>query len=132
MANLQFKSMLKPMLWAAGVGVVINVILYFVGTSTGMISTTIPVTPDGQSFALPPVIIASIVPVFVAGLVYWLMSKWIGGYQRWFTILSVVLLVLSFASPFSVPDMPTSMAIILNLMHLVVGGAVLYFFRAAK
>ncbi|MEM9888019.1 MAG: DUF6069 family protein [Bacteroidota bacterium] len=128
MRKITFKSLLRPILLAAGVGTAINAVLYYIGTMSGIISLQIPVTPDGQAFSLPPVIVASIVPVFLAGLVYFALSKWVAAYHKWFSILAILLLLLSFSSPFSIPNVPLSMALLLNVMHLVVAGLVLYFF----
>ena len=43
--------------------------------------------------------------------------------------MAVVLVILSFASPFSIPGVPPAMGIAVNLMHVVVAGLTIYAFR---
>ncbi|MEM1003357.1 MAG: DUF6069 family protein [Bacteroidota bacterium] len=129
MSYSRLKLLVDPALRAMITSVVINTALYFTGTTMGIISLDVPVTPDGQVFSLPPVIVASIIPIILAVLIFWAMSLWMTFYKRWFLVLASVLLVVSFLSPFSVPQIPFGMALLLNLMHVIVAGSVMYFFH---
>ncbi len=108
---------------------ILNVILYFVGTSTGAIPTDFIIPNAGQPLTVVPVIMASIVPALIAGLVLAILARFTKKPLTIFNVLSVVLLVLSFWSPFTVPGMPLGMIIILELMHVVVAGAVMLVFN---
>lgn len=69
-------------------------------------------------------------PVLVVAGVFALLRRYSKQPVPVFTILAVVLLVLSFANPFlAIPNVSVATALWLNLMHIVVAGAVLYFFR---
>ena len=117
---------------AAFAGVLLNSIIYLISLSTDLISSTLPVSPDGQPISILPVILASILPVIGAGFVYWVISLLTRRAYLYFAMISVVILIASFAMPFSVPDMPVSMALILNVMHVVVAGSVLLYFSNLK
>jgi ABC-type branched-subunit amino acid transport system permease subunit len=53
--------------------------------------------------------------------------------KRWFTILAVVVIVAMFYSPFGITNAPISEIVILEIMHFVVAGALVYFLpRAAQ
>jgi hypothetical protein len=47
--------------------------------------------------------------------------------NRWFTILAVIVLIGMAFTPFSLPGAPTSMIVFLEIMHVVIGGALIYF-----
>lgn len=112
---------------------VLNAILFLIGSSTGAIPGDLIIPNAGQPLAVMPVIVASVFPALAAGLVLALLNWFTKNPLRIFNILALVLLLLSFASPFSVPNMPLGMVIILELMHVVVAGVVVYVFnRYAK
>ncbi|MEM7107475.1 MAG: DUF6069 family protein [Bacteroidota bacterium] len=117
------KSIFKSVIFS----VVINMGVYLIGKITGILSPELPVTPDGQPFSLPPLLMACVLSVLAAFLVYWLLQRFIQKAKFAFTVLSSVLLVASFVTPFSVPNISLSMAMMLNLMHVVVAASVLYF-----
>lgn len=120
------------LLWAAPLAgitaAVLNAMLFFAADSLGLIVSTALV--QGQPLTVVPVLISSIMPAVVAGLVYALLGRFTRRPWPIFRTVSVVLVVLSFANPFlGIPGITVPMGIALNLMHLVVAGAVLYFFR---
>lgn len=108
---------------------VINALIYLVFHATGVLSDTIFVQPN-EPLALLPVVMASLVPALLGSMVFFLLEKFTQNGFRNFAILTVVLTVLSLASPFTVPvNGTTGFALVLCLMHLVVPGALLYFLR---
>ncbi len=111
------------------VAAAINAVLFYIGTATGAIPADLIIPNAGQPLTIGPVIIASVVPVIVAGLLLALLNRFTKRPLRIFNVIAVVLLVLSFTSPFSIPNVPVGMIIILNLMHVVVAGAVLVAFN---
>jgi hypothetical protein len=80
-----------------------------------------------------PVIISSVVPSLLAGIVFYLLCRYTSKGYRIFSIIALLLLVLSFANPFmSIPGIPLAMGLALNAMHVVVVASLLYFFRRIK
>jgi hypothetical protein len=76
-----------------------------------------------------PVIMSSIMPSLVAGLVLGVMNYFLNKPFKVFRIVALVLLILSFANPFmGIPGIPLVMGIWLNVMHVVVAGVVVYCF----
>ncbi|MFN5148618.1 MAG: DUF6069 family protein, partial [Flavobacteriia bacterium] len=50
-----------------------------------------------------------------------------------FSIISIVLLILSFANPFmGIPNVTIGYGIVLNVMHVVVAFSLLFFLKRAK
>lgn len=133
MGNVE-KIVAKKLLWAAplagAIAAVINTVLFFIGTSSGLIDSSILIPGANAPLTVVPVIASSIIPSIVAGLVlaglnYFLNKPW-----RVFTIVAGVLLVLTFANPFmGIPGIPLGMGIWLNVMHVMVAGSVLYCFN---
>jgi hypothetical protein len=128
------KIIAKNLLWAAplagAIAAVINSVLFFIGSSSGLIDSSILIPGANAPLTVVPVIASSIIPSIIAGLVlaglnYFLSKPW-----RVFTIIAAVLLVVTFANPFmGIPGIPLGMGIWLNVMHVVVAGSVLYCFN---
>lgn len=117
--------------WAAPLAgitaAVINSVLFFAADSLGLIVPTALV--QGQPLTVVPVIISSIMPAVVAGIVYALLGRFTRRPWAIFRTVALALVVLSFVNPFlGIPGITVSMGLALNLMHVVVAGAVLYFF----
>ena len=61
-----------------------------------------------------------------------ILEKFTKNGVKLFSIIALVLMVLSFINPFmGMPNVTLAYALVLNLMHLVVAGAVLYFLGKA-
>ncbi|MEM8506284.1 MAG: DUF6069 family protein [Bacteroidota bacterium] len=125
--KLQLKSLFRPMGLTILVSVILNILIFYIGQNTGFISKALPVLSDGSPIGLPAVVLASVFPVFVATLLLWVLSFVLKKYRVIFSVICFVVLFLSFATPFSIPNVPVKMAMTLNLMHIVVAGSVFYF-----
>ncbi|MEM1260368.1 MAG: DUF6069 family protein [Bacteroidota bacterium] len=132
MKRIEPNKFLPNVLYACLSGGIVNTLLFFIGTGTGVIPETVAISPDGKALALPPVVLASVVPVLVAALLFYLMSLFMASHRRWFLVIAVVVLLLSFITPFGIENVPFGMALLLNSMHLVVAASVLYFFTRTK
>jgi Family of unknown function (DUF6069) len=123
-----------PMAIAASVG--INVILYEIGVLTHILDEKYGAAgPDGsiQPITLVPVILASIIPVLIGAGLLTLLGRFTKNAWRIFSIIAIAFTLFSLSSPFmQIKDVPTGMAILLDVMHLVVAGSVLYFFRRSN
>ena len=118
-------------LMAAGVATGLNALLFFIFKALGIIVDNIFIQPN-QPLTVFPVIISSILPSLIASLVFFLLEKFTKNGFKVFRIIALVLVVLSFINPFmGIPNVTVAYAVVLNLMHVVVAGAVLYFIGKA-
>lgn len=118
-------------LMAAGVATGLNALLFFIFKALGIIVDTIFIQPN-QPLTIVPIIISSILPSLIASLVFFLLEKFTKNGFKVFRIIALVLVVLSFINPFmGIPNVTVAYAVVLNLMHVVVAGAVLYFIGKA-
>ncbi len=130
--KLSFKQSFMAGLWAAVTASVINAILFFIYHATGLITDTVFVQP-GKPMDVIPVIITSIIPTLIASMVFFLLEKYTQKGFKIFTIVSVVILILSFLNPFlGIPGVPIPYALALITMHFVVAGSILYFINKSK
>lgn len=125
--KLNFKQSILAGLIAAGAAVAVNLILFFIFHGAGIITDTIFIQP-GQPLTFVPIIISSSMPAIIGSMIFFLLERFTKNGFRIFTIISIVLLVLSFMNPFvGIPGVTTGYALALNLMHIVVAGALLFF-----
>ena len=130
--KLDFKQSLSAGLTAAGVSVLINVVLFYIFHAMGVITDSIFIQPN-QPLTVVPVIISSILPSLVGASVFFLFEKYMDNGFKIFSIVAIVLMLLSLASPFlSVPNMPIGYAIVLDVMHVVVALSLLFFIKKKK
>lgn len=130
--KLNFKQVMMAGLSAAGVSVIINVILFFLFKGIGWITDDIFIQPN-QPLTVVPVIISSIVPTLVASLVFFLFEKYTQNGFRIFSIITIILMLLSLVMPFEgIPNVSTKYALALVPMHLVVPFVLLYFINRSK
>ena len=88
---------------------------------------TIFIQPN-QPLTIIPIIISSILPTMVASVVFFLIEKFTNNGFKIFRLVSIILLILSFMNPFmGIPEVTVGYAMVLNLMHVVVAGSILYF-----
>lgn len=110
------------------IGAVGSFIVYLIGGAMGIPFQILPPgTTELAPLPVPMIAIANIVPALIAAGVLALLARFVSQPVRPFQIISVVILVLSFASPFAQPaevTMGTKLA--LNLMHIVAAGAIVW------
>ncbi len=129
--KLSFKQTFMAGLMAALVATIVNAILFFIFKWADVIVDTIFIQPN-QPLNVVPIIISSIVPTFIATLVFYLFEKFTKNGFNIFRIIALVLMILSFANPFmGIPGVTIGYAIALNVMHVVVVGALIYFIGKA-
>lgn len=118
---MQF-SLGRALLGGAAAGVVaaiVNALLY----ATGVIDQSVA-TPQGQPITLVPVVLFSLVPNVIGGVVFWAMRN-TGRPMRLWTVTVTVVTVVSFVTPFTLSGAPLSMVLALIAMHVVAGAAAL-------
>ncbi len=117
---------------AAGiVAAIINAGLFLIGRSTGAVPADLIIPNAGQPLSLLPVLISSFVPALVAGLLLALLNRFTKRPRPMliFNLIAGAFLVFSFVTPFSIPNVPTGMIIVLELMHIVVAGVIVVAFN---
>jgi Family of unknown function (DUF6069) len=130
--KLNFKQIILAGAMAAAVSLVINALLFLIFHSTGTISDDVFVQPN-QPLTILPVIMASIIPSLIGASVFFLFEKFSNNGFKIFSIVSIILMLLSFASPFTgVPGISNAYAAVLCAMHAVVALVLLYFIKKAK
>ena len=131
-SKLNFKQVLMAGLTAAAVSSIINALLFFIFHAAGLITDDIFVQPN-QPMTVVNVIIAGIVPALIASLVFFLFEKYTQNGFRVFSIVTIILMLLSLAGPFTgLPDATTKYALSLSLMHFVVPLTLLFFIARSK
>lgn len=117
---------LRPVLWAAllagGLAALLNGALFLL---TARAFEGVLAGPRQMPFSLLPVVTLSVLGALAAGAVYLVLARFLRRPRRAFTVLALVVLLASFATPFSVPAVPAAVVVILNLMHVVVFACVL-------
>ena len=116
---------------AGGVAAVVNVAIYGVAKGMGA-DLIVPESPGSdavEELAVPSVLMSSIVPILVAGLLAVVLRRFATGRASTiFTIVVAIGFVGSFM-PFLTSDFSAGTAVALFLMHPVVAGAALHYVR---
>lgn len=114
------------------IALVINSILFLAGSAAGAFPED-AVGPTGQAINLTAVIVAHIIPGIASMIIYYLMVRFLerSRADRFFLILAIVVLVAAVYNPFTITNAPVLQIVILQIMHLVLGGALVYFLRKA-
>ena len=127
-----FKKIIAAAALAGIISAIVNSMLYSIFHAAGVISNEVYVQ-EHQPLTLLPVIFSSIVPSLLAGLVFYLFCRYSKDAYRYFSILAIILLIVSFANPFmAINDIPLAMGIALNVLHIVVVASLLYSFKHIK
>lgn len=130
--ELQFKPFVISILFAIIASVLINSILFILGQNMGLISTSLIIPNAGTPLKLPMIIMSSSMPVILGGLIYFILNKNTVNPKKYFNIISIGFLIVSLYGPFSIPEVPMSMAIVLNIMHVVVGFSTMFYLGSLK
>lgn len=105
---------------AAGSAAVLNLITYGIGSASG--ASMAVTAPTAQEIPALLTVIATLVPMAVAGAVTWFIARRRPGFRRFAAWTGLVIGVLTAASPMaSSEDVPTGA--VLGLMHVIVGMA---------
>lgn len=124
-----FGKILLYSLIAGATAAVINSILFFIGKALGAFPETLLIPNQGQPFTVLPFIFSSILPSLVAGLVMGIINHFSKSPKKIFNIIAIVLVLLSFYSPFTVPGISIMAIIFFNIMHLVVAASLMFFYK---
>lgn len=130
--KLNLKQTLFAGLLAGIAAAIVNAVLFFVFHSAGVIRDDIYPQP-GQPLTILPVIMASIIPLIIGSLVFYLFERFTSNGFKIFAIITLVLMVLSLVSPFAgIPGATLGYSLVLCVMHIGAALSLLYFVRRAK
>jgi len=106
---------------AAIAAAVANVLVYFVGVATGAISLSVlfPSAAGESPLTVGMVVATSVVGAVGATVVFALVGRFSRHPIRTFRIVAAVVLALSFIPPLTIPAVPISMVLTMELMHLM-------------
>ena len=105
------------------IAAIVNVILYFVfqAINGGPLLVTRPGMAGPDALPLVAVLLLSLVPGLVAGIIYWVLARFTARPDRWFLIVAALVFIAFFFGPLGAASgIVTILA--LELMH--VGAAV--------
>jgi len=125
---MEITTLLKHAFYAGVIAGIINSIIFLIAKSNGGVSDT-TLLPGGKPLSLASVIVSSLGTAILAAFVLFVLAKFTGNPVRVFTIVAVVLLLLSLAGSFGIPRIPVQTRLVLALMHLVAAGLIIYFLR---
>jgi Family of unknown function (DUF6069) len=117
---------LKYTVGAGIVAAIINAILFLV---VGIPADQVVDRGNGatETIGLMNVIMASIIPTVIAGVVFAVIAKFVPKPFLVFNIIALLVFLFTFFGPLnSIPKASNSTLILLEVMHVVVGCAVLY------
>ncbi|MEM8546322.1 MAG: DUF6069 family protein [Cyanobacteria bacterium P01_H01_bin.119] len=99
--------------------VVINAALYLMGSTFTFPADAI--TPTGDPVTVAPVILASILGGLVATISYFLLTRFLARVtaNRVMWVLTGVVLIGMFFTPFGIENVPIAQIVILEIMHFV-------------
>jgi hypothetical protein len=125
--KLNFKQIITAGLMAGGASAIFNAILYYTFHAARVFVDTIHIQPN-TPLTIAPVVISSIIPSIIGSIVFFFIQKYNTNGFKIFRIVSIVLVSLSLISPFTnIPNVTFGYAMVLNVMHIIVAGELLYF-----
>lgn len=111
----------------AGISLVLNVVLFFVGRAADWIPDDMP--SSTEMFGLVSVVLASVIPVLIFGALMAYLGKHAPRASRLFTIVVLVVLIIAVVVPMTLPDLEDSFRFLLVAMHIVTTGSILVLTR---
>lgn len=129
---LNFKQSITAGALAAVTSAAINALLFYIFKAADVITDTIFIQPN-QPLTIVPIILSSVFPSLIGASIFFLFEKYTNKGFLFFSIIALVLMLLSFINPFvGIPGITLSYGVVLNVMHVVVAMVLLYFIKRAK
>lgn len=104
---------------------VANGVVYLLAAAVGTMPDDVAVS-GGAPITLLPVVLSSIMPAIVAAVFLALLVRFTRRPIGIFRVVAVVLLVLSFITPFTIPGAPAAMILTLLIMHVVAAAIIIW------
>jgi hypothetical protein len=109
-----------------GIAIAANVALYYIFSASGVFPEDFIIPQANGPLPVTAVIFATLMPLVIATLLYALLVRFTRRPNRIFLIISIIVLLWSFYPPFQIPNVPFSMAIGLNVLHLVAAASMVW------
>ncbi|MBC7921436.1 MAG: hypothetical protein H7Z75_10160 [Ferruginibacter sp.] len=106
--------------------VVGNSALFFIGKAVGALPDNVIIPNANAPLTIVSVIFATIFPAIIATLVFGLLARFTKRPVPVFIVIAVIVFLLTLYSPFSIPNVPAGMVVVLELMHVVTALAITY------
>jgi Family of unknown function (DUF6069) len=116
--QIAFKRLLWATPLAAIAAAVANTVVYLVASVLGAMPQDF-VVQDYGPIALAPVVLSTLIGAAGAAMVFTAVTLLSRRPIQTFRLVTAVVLVLSFATPLTIPRAPLSMILTLELMHVV-------------
>lgn len=123
--RLSWGRLALGVLVAAVGAAVANAAVYFLASALGFLPGDVAVGPEGQALNLFAVVSASALGAVGAGVLLAVLNVFLRRPVRVFLIVSAVVLVASFYTPFTIPGAPAAMVLTLGFMHVVAAAVIL-------
>jgi hypothetical protein len=123
---VHYGKLVQAALIAAVVAVVLNVVVYFIGSALGTLPESVVVPPANLPITVVPIVMATVMGAVAGTIVYALLGRFTARPVTIFRILGTVVLILSLAQPFIIPNVPLNMVITLDIMHIIAGAVIIY------
>jgi hypothetical protein len=114
------RSLSIAALYAACLAAIGNAIVYFIAYATGIIPWNMLSPGRGVSITPRLVILVSVGGAIAGALIYALVRRFASDPVMTFRGVAALVVVLSFAAPYSIPTFTTSLMITLDVMHIIV------------
>ena len=130
--KLNLKQSLLAGVLAGIAAAITNGILFIVFRLAGVFSDSIFPQP-GQPLTMAAVIMASIFPLIIGSVVFYLFERFLRSGFKIFAVIALILMMLSLPSPFvMIPGATFGYSLVLCAMHVVAAFSLLYFIHRAK
>ena len=106
------------------VAAVLNAVVYSVASALGAIPLDVEIPNAGGPLPLGAVVVFSFVPAILAAGLLAILGRFVSRPIRVFTLVAIVVFVLSLYTPFSIPGAPLAMILALELMHLIAAATI--------
>ncbi len=118
--GIAWKRLPLAVLLAAATAAVANSLIYFAASALGFIpeSVLIPTAGGESPLTVGMVVITSVIGAVGAAIVFAGIGMFARRPVRLFRIVSIVVLVLSFATPLTIPGAPLAMILSMEVMHV--------------
>jgi hypothetical protein len=102
---------------AAGVTLVINLVIHFIADAAGWIPDDLPERAD--NYGIPAIIIYTLIPIVAGGILLSFLVGWTSHPVIMFSLIAAVTFIASLFAPLSIAGASTSFRTTLVVMHVV-------------
>lgn len=125
--GISYRRLFLAAMPLAAVGAaLVSSVVYLISSALGAIPSDVIVPNAGTPLTVGMVTFTCVGAAVGAALVFAAIARFARRPVRVFGVVAVVVLVLSFATPFSIPGAPMAMILAMETMHVVAAGVIFY------